>query len=332
MSVPEGEVKKLVLYVNGSGPMTYHTKRQFSDGLIFRYHCLFAEEFTRRGIAYCRYSTRGVKDGDDAPYFSDIDEEAYRTYLPHNSVGDIECLVDAVRAEYPDISVYLLGWSEGTIIAPLVVLNDRTKIDGLLLCGYCHETLHDTLIWQLHGNSSIILCRQWFDYDRKGYVSKSDFEEDRNHVRQKLFGNIMFEQLDVNGDGRLTAEDFEGQAVEHLNGMLSAIDRGDDEWLKKNHQVRLTSGWFREHFSLEPNKTLLPKLDLPIHVFSGEYDYMTPQFYAEAIEQRFAGLGKTNLTVHYFENHDHDLNALKYYRNCELSEGIQCLLETVEAL
>lgn len=332
LSVPEGVFKKLVLFVNGSGPMTYHIKRQLPDGRFFNLHDLYAEEFTRRGIAYCRYSTRGAKDGDTAPYFVDIDYDAYRTYLPHNSVGDIECLVDAVRAEYPDISVYLLGWSEGSVIAPRVALNGRAKIDGLLLCGYCNENLHDTLVWQLQGNNELISSRRLFDYDRKGYISKADFEKDRLHVRQELFGEKTFEQLDLDGDGKLTAEDFAPRTIDFLNGILSAVERGDDEWTRQNHALHLTTGWFREHFSLEPNKTLLPRLDLPIHIFSGEYDAMTPQFYAEDIEKRFAELGKTNLTVHYFENHDHDLNCLRYFIKGELPDGIQCLLETAETL
>jgi hypothetical protein len=27
--------------------------------------------------------------------------------------------------------------------------------------------------------------------------------------------------------------------------MLNAIENDDDEWLKKNHGVRLTTGWFK---------------------------------------------------------------------------------------
>lgn len=114
--------------------------------------------------------------------------------------------------------------------------------------------------------------------------------------------------------------------------MLSAIENGDDEWLKNNHGVRLTSAWFREHFSLEPNKTVMPKLEIPIHIFTGEYDMMTPQFYAKDIEQIFTASGKTKLTVHCFENHDHDLNYIKYIIKNEMSDGIKCLLETAADL
>lgn len=332
LSVPDTMPEKLILYVNGSGPNTYNIRRQKPDGTMYNYHDVFANEFTNRGIAYCRYSTRGVCDGDMAPYFVDIDEEQYKSYLPHNSVNDIEYIIKHIKNIYPDIAVYLLGWSEGAILSPLVAQNGYVKIDGLLLCGYSNENLRDTFIWQANGNASLIQYRRLFDYDRKGFITINDFKEDRFHVRREVFGEFTFEQIDSDGDGNLTATDFAPAGVEHLNNMLSAIERNDDEWLKNNHGIRLTSSWWKEHFSLEPNKLVLPRLNLPIHIFTGEYDFMTPQFHSRNIEQRFNALGKTNLTVHYFENHDHDLNYIKWLVKGELSDGMKCLFETAESI
>ena len=228
--------------------------------------------------------------------------------------------------------MYFLGWSEGTIISPLVALNNNVKVDGLLLCGYCNENLLDTFVWQQNGNASIIFCRRYFDYDRKGYITKSDFEEDRYHKKEAFFGDLTFEQIDIDGDGKLTAADFAPVCIEHMKSVLSAVERSDDEWLKNNHGVRLTSEWWKEHFSLEPNKNVLPRLDLPIHIFSGEYDYMTPLFHSKDIEQIFKKLGKTNLTVHYFDNDDHNLNFSEWVENGEMSEGMKCLFEIAESI
>lgn len=184
LSTPDEQPQKLVIYVNGSGPNTFNAKRQNADGTFFNYHDFFATEFTRRGIAYCRYSARGVKDGVVPPYFADIDDEQYKTYLPHNSISDVECLIKHLGKEFPDTPVFLLGWSEGTILAPLIVLNQRVRVEGLLLCGYCNENLRETLVWQLSGNSALLQYRRLFDYDKKGYVTRSDFEEDRYHIRK----------------------------------------------------------------------------------------------------------------------------------------------------
>ncbi len=47
--------------------------------------------------------------------------------------------------------------------------------------------MRTTLEWQLSGGSSMVNLRKWFDYDKKGYVTKTDFEEDRYKVREGVF-------------------------------------------------------------------------------------------------------------------------------------------------
>jgi len=333
LSIPNENHKKLVLFVNGSGPHTYNTKRQNVDGSIFNYFDLFAKEFTDRGIAFCRFSTRGVTDGDVPPNYSNINDTEYASYLPHNLTCDLDVIIKYLRSNgYHDKSIYLLGWSEGTIIAPLAVLNFSINIEGLLLCGYCNENLYDTLLWQLSGNSELLQYRRLFDYDKKGYISKIDFEEERNKVKPTDFPNITFEQLDIDGDGKITELDFVLKTKKHLDEMMNAIDSNDDEWLKSNRGVQLNSAWFKEHFSLEPNRKILPKLNMPIHIFSGEYDAMTPIFFTKDIGKQFDKLGKTNLTTHIFENHDHDLNYLLYIIKGKLSEGLQSIFNTVDEI
>ncbi|HIU29415.1 MAG TPA: hypothetical protein IAD50_03860 [Candidatus Egerieisoma faecipullorum] len=331
LSEPEKKGRKAVVFVNGSGPNTYDNKRQLPDGTLFSYFDLFASQFTNRKIAFCRYSTRGVFPGEQPPLFAEINEKEYQTYLPHTSVSDIEAIVLYLNRIGYD-KIFLLGWSEGSILAPLVVRNEAVKIDALLLAGYCNENLKKILTWQLTGNASLIFYRRLFDYHRRGYISREDFEEDRFHVRDQLFGGHSFAEIDLDHDGILTEKDFAPASIEHLNAMLRAIESNDDEWLKNNHSVRLTSAWFKEHFSLKPNKKILPRLNLPIHIFSGEYDMMTPSFYADDIESEFAKRGKTNLTVHRFQNHDHDLNYMHYIVYGKISEGIMAILNTAAAL
>lgn len=333
LSMPDDMANKLVVFVNGSGPNTYDIKRQLPDGTFYYYHDLFAKEFTSRVVAYCRYSTRGVTESDNPPFFININEEEYRTYLPHNSVSDVESIITYLANNgYGHCSVHLLGWSEGTIFAPLVALNSKVKVNSLLLAGYCNENLRDTLIWQLSGNSMFMQCRRVLDYDKKGYISKEDFDEDRYKVREYFFGDMDFEKADEDGDGVLTVKDFESNSMKHLQGMLNAINNNDDEWLKNNHGVTLTSGWFKEHFELEANKNILPNLALQIHIFSGEYDTMTPQFYALNIKDIFDQSGKHNLTVHCFDNHDHDLNYIYCILKNNLSEGIEAIFDAVDKM
>lgn len=223
----------------------------------------------------------------------------------------------------------MLGWSEGTIIAPLAALNTKTRIHALLLAGYCNENLRDTLTWQLSGNTVFMLWSRAFDADRKGYISREDWEADKLQARQSLFGDQSFDDIDSNGDGRIDIRDAAVISLPHLENMLKAIDDNDDEWLKNNHGIRLTSAWFQEHFALRPTKDVLPLLDLPLFIFQGEMDSSCPAFYAEDIRRRFDELGKTNLTVRIYPNHDHDLNYTNFLINHEISQGIAAIWETV---
>lgn len=328
LTIPEN-TKKIVIFVNGSGPLTYRTMRQKPDGSMVSYHQFFADELNKRGILYCRYSTRGVTDGKKPPCFYNINPKEYKTYLPMNSVSDIECIIKYLHEkEGYDCPVYLMGWSEGTIISPLVALRNNVKVDGLFLAGYCNENLRETFTWQIMGNSAITQYRRLFDYDKKGYITEEDLNADRHNVRKEVFGDKTFEQIDTNGDGKLTAEDF--AAPDYIKATFDAIDRNDDDWLAKNNGVRLTSDWWKAHFALPANKETLPKLDLPIHIFAGEFDAMTSQEQARDIEKVFKEKGKTNLTIHYLENHDHDLNYAAYMFKGVVPDGMKELFDTIE--
>lgn len=65
LSLPAGteHPRALVVFVNSSGPHTYDDRRS-AGGVDFRYHDLFAKEFASLGMAYFRYSTRGVETSE----------------------------------------------------------------------------------------------------------------------------------------------------------------------------------------------------------------------------------------------------------------------------
>lgn len=83
-------VKKLVVFVNGSGPNTYDNKRDKGDGTCFNFYDLFASELTDRKIGFFRYNTRGCSDGDQPPFYCTVDQEEYQTYYPETCSCDLE--------------------------------------------------------------------------------------------------------------------------------------------------------------------------------------------------------------------------------------------------
>jgi len=57
---------------------------------------------------------------------------------------------------------------------------------------------------------------------------------------------------------------------------------------------------------------------------------MTPQSQAKDIEKVFNEKGKTNLTVHHLENHDHDLNYGVFVAKGTVPDGMKELFDTIK--
>lgn len=338
-SYPENTlVDKLVIFVNGSGQNTYDNKRRGVGGLPFNYYDYFKNEFIKHGVAFCSYNTRGVDVGENEPLFTELNDNEYKKYLPSNSVKDVESIIQHLlsKHEFKNAKIFLLGWSEGAIIAPLVALNKKVKVDALLLAGYVNENMRDTMIWQLSGNSSYIYLKKFFDTENTGYISKQEFESDKFNVKNALFGNTNFEDFDINRDGKIDIKDFATKQKPYLDSIFKAIETNDDEWLRNNYGnnagLILKSAWFKEHFALKPTKETLPLLELPIFIFHGENDAHCPKHYATDIKKTFKQLNKNNLTVHVFEKHDHDLNFDVWLVKNEIPLGIFSIFQTVYEL
>lgn len=331
LTLPNGEdmIPKLVLFVNGSGPNTYDNHRKIGEK-EFNYFDFFADSFSNCGIAFFSYNTRGVDIGNIAPLYADINDEEYKSYLPSNSVKDIYYMIKAIKENerLKECKVLLLGWSEGTNIAPLFAEKYPDMVDGLFLAGYVNDNLKDVLFWQLT-ESSMIWFRRFFDKDGDGKVSKAEYEADPHNVVSSVLQNTPFEEFDANQDGYIDGNDRAIVLKDFREAIFNAIERKDDEWLKANYGVRLTSTWFLEHFNLKSNMELLPSLNLPIYIFHGTLDPNCDVNGVYKIRDKFKKLGKKNLTVNIFENHDHSLNFVELIIKDKISDGLQAILDTI---
>ena len=312
LDLPAGPVKRLVLFVNGSGPNTYDNTRQLGEKDTFNYFDLFAKELTRRGLAFCRFSTRGCTPGDEPPMYVEIDEALYQTYVPENSVNDVEDQISYLLSDerLAGAQVYLLGWSEGTMIAPQVAHRANVPVNALVLCGYVNGTMMEALTWQQTGGSSMVVYRQYFDADGDGVISREEFAADPYGFAPYL--GATFDEIDSNQDGTLTEADFEIMLAPGWAELRAAIERGDDEWLKDNYAVRLTGAWFQGHAAFAPNREVMPLLDLPITILHGECDANASVEGVRDIQRAFDQLDKDNLSVTIYPDSDHDLNYAQY--------------------
>ena len=322
----------LVLYIHGTGPGTYLDKRSMG-GFDFNYYDVFADEFVSRGVGFLSYNRRGVTISDNPPMYNDVDSVKYKKYLPMTEAKDIESIISQVRSRkgLATTKIILLGWSEGTIIATLIAERQKVAVDALLLCGYANESMYDIIAWQFSGRSSMLTVCKCFDRNDDRSIERSEYESaDKmaEHCRINVFGNADFSLLDHTKDSLIDQSDFKALVEGTYKAVLEMTEKGNNAWIWKNY-FQVTTEWLKAHFQLEANKTRMLRLDLPIYIFQGAEDSSTPVEGAHDIRTRFGYMGKSNLKVQVFEEHDHDLNYTHWLRQKELSEGMNAIFNTV---
>ncbi len=337
LSIPANveKIRQLVIYVHGTGPATYDNHRRFGT-FDFNYFDYFANEFNKRSIAFFSYNKRGVTLSETPPLFEKVDREKFRKVIPHTDAGDITTFINVLKQDrrLKKAKVILLGWSEGTVIAPLVATYPRNKVDALFLCGYVNENMWDLIQWQNSGASAMVTFRDVFDADKDGQISQAEYEsqnKDAAEFRTKRLRDTKFEQFDLNKDKSLTAADFGVATASRVQAIRDAIARDDEDWIWNNY-FHISTDWLLEHFALEPNKTRLPRLNLPIYIFHGMLDANCPVEGVLDIRRRFEQLGKKNLHEFIFKSHNHDLNFVDWVTNKEMPEGIRKIFDTASEL
>ncbi len=320
----------IIILCHGTGANTYDNRREI-EGNCFNYYDLFAEEFCKRDVAFCRWNTRGCSMSDNPPEFVDINLEEYATYCPSTSIKDILAVLDFVNTlpKFAQAKRIFMGISEGARLIPFAATQYK-NIDGMLLMGFSYKNMKETLEWQLSGGSSMVNMCKFFDCSEKGYIEKEDFIIDKFKVRPTLFPNTEFEDLDVDKDGRITQNDFAIQLSEYKAQLFEAIESDNDEWLRDNYEVLITSRWCKEHFALPNILDVMCKLSMPIYMFHGEEDGNIPITDIERFRTDFEKAGKSNLNIFTFAKHNHDLNYLQYPFQGIISEGLSCIFNSVQ--
>lgn len=219
------------------------------------------------------------------------------------------------------------GASEGTIIASLVADRKKEQIDALLLHGYAHENMFDILEWQDAGYGVMMMINDIFDSNKDKVIGRDEYENQDKKLtspRSQLFQNAPFEAFDIVKDSVINIKDISQMRAPFHKLLIESISKGDGAWIK-NSYFNITPQWFKKHFELEPNKTRLLRVEIPIYIFHGTDDANVPVESVYDLQSRFKTCNKTNLTIHVFEKHNHDLNFLSWLTDKKWAEGFEQL-------
>ena len=300
----------VVYHLHGAGPRNYDNPvAQYKDRdgqlRLYNYYDFYSLELARRGLAFFRMSKRGCAFESSGKPLIDrsIFSKATPTLLLEDYAKGLEVLRE--RKEIDPNRIVLAASSEGTTLAPRLARQSPTGIIGLALMSYAADNQHDTLVWQ-NTVGPWRNIQKLIPAAEDGSLTKAEYEA-AVKTDPSIAPRLPFEAVDPDKDGIVTAEDMERLVRPRLEALLKAVqDRNDD--LIWHALLNLSSAYLQEGWDGDPNHVTLLKLDIPIAIFHGELDGTTRVEGVHETEAAFRAAGKTNLTVHLYPGHDHDLN------------------------
>ena len=265
LTLPEtGGHHAVVVYVQTAEGMTVDMKRRDGRGGTFNYFDLYRKKLPEINVAFFGYEGRGIRMGESPPRYEKIDWEFYDTSTLENKVRDIISAVRVVQkqAGVDGSRIFLMGASEGTLLAAEAASRLGNEIAGLILYGVLSANMRENFKYIMTGGA-FLSYRGYFDTDKDGKISKAEFEADPKKYREAVFKNAGFEAFDRNGDGFWTVDEMNLITKVYLD----AIDSEDygvlDRWVKTSAGVSTPKDWFKDHFAHQPIWTFLSKLDAP---------------------------------------------------------------------
>jgi pimeloyl-ACP methyl ester carboxylesterase len=323
----------VLIYVQTAEGATVDIRRPNGRGGTFNYFDLYREKLPEFNMAFFSYEGRGIRMGDAPPRYEQIDWNVYNTSTLENKVRDALSAVEAVRKQ-PGVDaaqIYLMGTSEGTLLAAETASRAPKQIKGLILYAVLSSTLRDALRY-MAADGAYLAIRRFFDSDKDGRISRQEYEADPKKYRERALKNTAFEVFDTGGDGYFTVEDMRGLR----KSLLDAIDKSDyaaiNNWLKVTAAVSIPNDWVKDHFAHAPMWTFLSKLDMPIGLFHGDADNLTPIEGVKKLESMAKQAGKTRMQFHYFDGLDHSLGLASYFAGGALPEGHKAIFEYIRSL
>jgi len=323
LTVPgSGELKGIVIYVQTAEGMTMDMKRPLGRERSFSYFDLYREKLPSMGVGFFSYEGRGIRNGSAPPRFEEIDWDIYNTSTLENKVRDVLTAMETVRKQ-PGLGtarLFLMGTSEGTLLAAGAASRKPAEVHGLILYGVMSDTMRGTFKF-IVSDGGFLAYRGFFDTNADGKISRAEFEADQKKYREQVFKNAAFEVFDKDDDGDFTVEDMRVMSKTYLDAVDNENYEILDRWAKTAAGVVTPANWFKDHFSHPPIWTFLSKVETPVGFFHGTADTATSVEGVRKLEELARKAGRTRMQFRYFDGLDHTLNIGLYFARGTLPAG-----------
>lgn len=324
----KGEPVGLLIYVQTAEGATVDMKRRKSKDATFNYYDLYREKMSAMNVAFFSYEGRGIRMGDKPPRFETINWEVFNTSSLDNKVRDILSAIQTVR-EQPGcqvIPIFLIGASEGTLLAAEAAARAPKEVAGLVLYGVLTSNMRENFKY-IMSDGAFLMYKHNFDTNGDGKVSKEEYDADPKKFRdQSALKQVAFEQLDVNKDGFFSVDDIKKIKTQVY---LDAVDKDDfavlQKWASSSAAVAVPKEWFKDHFAHQPIWSFLSAVDIPVGCFQGALDTAVPIEGVRELEKKAKAAGKNKMEFFYFDELDHSLNIGSYFVNGKMPAGHEAI-------
>jgi uncharacterized protein len=239
-----------------------------------------AQYLSERGFAVLRYDKRGVGANSQI-----IDTNIWGNLTFDDLKNDAEIAL-GILTQQPEVDptkITLIGHSEGTIIAPRIVIDQENKtnattIKNIVLMGSAATTMADLAHYQKVG---IVLeyMHQVLDKNGTGSISVEEASQD------PLVGRFIVANFD-NDTSTTSSIDIDRQVKPLLEKELEEFTKADVNTRCDNPEG--CPIWFNSAVNLEPNLSVIGNLSksTSILMLNGENDPLTPVQQSFLLEQR----------------------------------------------
>jgi uncharacterized protein len=284
-----------------------------------------AQYLSERGFAVLRYDKRGV--GANFTVDKNVWGNATANDLIQDSKKALNLLIQQPEVDPKRISI--IGHSEGTIYAPIVAIDNSTKVKNIILMGTVAQNARD--LFQYQGVSlPSQYATQVLDKNHTGLISIQQIAKDPLLRHLLVPSSVMLTYLRTNNTKVITnalVNKFGNNTIEA--GYIS-IDKQLKPLLMKSYEnvtafnlskcnnLEGCPVWYRSLFSLIPTLSIIGNVSKTtgILILNGENDSETPVQQAFLLQQRLTEVNHPDHTLITYPNLGH-----VFYPSSQWSRG-----------
>ena len=249
-----------------------------------------SQYLSERGFAVLRYDKRGVGGNSQI-----IDSNIWGNLTFNDLKNDAEIAL-GVLIQQPEVDpskITLIGHSEGTLIAPRIVIDQENKthaptIENIVLMASVAQNVVDLLHYQLV-DIRLAYANQVLDRNHTG-----SFSIQEAIINDPLFGEPLATLFGNNATGNL---DIDKQLKPFLEKQYENITSGDI-----HAKCSFEGGcpiWLNSHANLEPNLSIVGNIpnSTSVLILHGENDSQAPIQQSFLLEQRLTEVNYPDHTL-----------------------------------